>query len=229
MNLSIIVPAYNEEKRIRGFLRELVGFLKGRGSEIIVVNDGSTDNTLGVLGEFGKDIRIISYKRNRGKGAAVKRGIMESRGEKIIFMDADGATPPGEIPKMERMLDEYDVATGLRTSRESRILRKQPFHRVFLSRAFNRVVGMLFHIGVDDYLCGFKGFRRQAARELAGELVSDRWEFDVELMARARRKGFRIKQFPITWSDVKGSKLSSFRDPASILFHLVFLKFRTGL
>ena len=229
MELSVIVPAYNEEERIRGFLKDLVGFLKGRDSEIIVVNDGSTDNTLAVLGEFGKEIRIISYKNNRGKGAAVKMGIMESRGEKIIFMDADGATPPGEIPKMENVLDEYDVATGLRTSRNSRILRKQPFHRVFLSRAFNRMVDMLFRIGVDDYLCGFKGFRRQAARELAKELVSERWEFDVELMARARKKGLRIKQFPITWSDVKGSKLSSFRDPVSILFHLIVLKLRAGL
>jgi dolichyl-phosphate beta-glucosyltransferase len=227
MKVSIVVPAYNEESRIVGFLEDLVNFMKKRGGyEIVVVNDGSTDNTLKVLEKFKRGIKIVSYKKNKGKGGAVREGVAAAKGEKIIFMDADGATSPEEIPGMLRALDDYDLATGTRVSKDSRVLKTQPFHRVLLSKFFNKIVNMLFHLDVKDNLCGFKGFRKDVGKELASEMISNGWEFDVEILARAKKGGYRIMQIPITWHDVGDSKLSSIKDPVKILIRLFYLKFK---
>jgi len=225
-SLSILIPAYNEEFRITGFLKDVVNFMESKSGEVIVVNDGSNDNTLQVLEKFGSYIQIISYKKNRGKGAAVKEGILAANGEKIIFMDADGATPVSEIPKIIKALDDYDMVTGTRAFKDSNILKSQPFYRVFFGKIFNKIVNLLFHVDVKDNLCGFKGFRKDIGKELAGELISNRWEFDTELLARAKKKGYKILQLPITWHDIGHSKLSVIKDPVFMLVRLIILKFK---
>jgi dolichyl-phosphate beta-glucosyltransferase len=229
MKFSIVVPAYNEEQRVGRFLSDLMDYLKDRsGVEVIVVDDGSTDRTVSVVKEF-KDIRIVSYPKNKGKGFAVKKGILAARGEKIIFMDADGATPPDEIPKMLKELDEYDVCIGTRTSKESNIIKWQPTHRVLFSKVFNSFVSLIFNLHLKDFLCGFKGFKKEVGKKLAKDLKSSGWDFDVELLVRARNRGYSIKEIPITWQDQSKSKLYPFKDAPVILINLLKLKFVRGL
>lgn len=229
MKFSIVVPAYNEEQRVGRFLSDLMDYLKDRsGVEVIVVDDGSTDRTVSVVKEF-KDIRIVSYPKNKGKGFAVKKGILAARGEKIIFMDADGATPPDEIPKMLKELDEYDVCIGKRTSKESNIIKWQPTHRVLFSKVFNSFVSLIFNLHLKDLLCGFKGFKKEVGKKLAKDLKSSGWDFDVELLVRARNRGYSIKEIPITWQDQSKSKLYPFKDAPVILINLLKLKFVRGL
>lgn len=226
MDYSIVVPAYNEQSRISEFLKDLIKFNKTGRGEIVVVNDGSTDRTLDVLKGFERNINIVSYKRNMGKGYAVKQGMLSSRGKKIIFMDADGATPASEIPNMLKALEKHDIVIGTRILKESRILKSQPFYRVFLGKVFNKLVNIMFSLDITDNLCGFKGFEGNIGRKLAKEMISHSWEFDVEILVRAKKHGYNIFQIPIKWQDVDNSKLSSFKDPVIIFINMFFLMFR---
>jgi dolichyl-phosphate beta-glucosyltransferase len=222
MRFSVIVPAYNEELRIGAFLKALLKFMESwRGSEVIVVNDGSRDNTLGVLKGFGSKIKVVSCGENRGKGWAVKEGMRAARGDRIIFMDADGSTRPDQLPRMLKALDHADMAIGTRRLRES-----QPFLRTALSACFNALARFLFRLHAKDCLCGFKGFRREAAKRLAEEVRSNRWEFDVELIARARSDGYAIAQVPIRWSYAEGSNMPIISEPPKMLFRLLCLRLR---
>ncbi len=207
--LTVIVPAYNEENRIVSFLSDLEAFKKKNHvlKEILVVNDGSTDKTLKKLEVFGKRIRIISYKTNKGKGYAVKKGLLAAKSDFVVFMDADGSTSPSELPKMIEALKKYEFVTGTRASKKSKIIRKQPFQRIIAGKVFNRLVLIIFNTGINDSLCGFKGFRKETGRKIAKKLVSERWIFDVELFARAKKEGIEIGVIPITWKHVGEAKM----------------------
>ena len=186
MNLSVIVPAYNEEKRMVPFLKDMINFCdtRLRGSfEVLLIDDGSTDQTVEVARSIArgrKYFRVVSHEKNMGKGAAIQTGVNEARGETIIFIDADGSIAPSEIPTMTQKLKEYDVVIGSRTLEGSRV--EQPIFRRMTGGAFNLYSNLLFAISVDDTLCGFKGFRRSVAKELFSDLKSKRWIFDVEIL-----------------------------------------------
>ena len=234
LDYSIIVPAFNEEKRITGFLNGLAEVVKkNKTGEIIVVDDGSTDKTLEVLAGFSKQfsnkaglelIRIISYKPNKGKGWAVRKGMLSSRAGKIIFMDADGATPSSEVPRMLELLDKHDIVIGTRSSNNSHV--SEPPHRSVPAWMFNKMVEKLFHLGVRDCLCGFKGFSGDIGRSIADRLVSTGWEFDVEILSMAKAQNLDIFEQPIKWHYVKGSKISLLKDPARLFLRLLSLKRR---
>jgi len=228
--VSIIVPMFNEEKRIGNLLPGLIKFCRQsiRSYEIILVDDGSVDGTVAKARSLAKggNARIVLNGVNRGKGAAVKAGFKAAGGDKMIFMDADGSIKPGEVARMLPLLDKNDIVYGTRISEGARITRPQPASRVIAGKTFNMLVNLMFGINVYDTLCGFKGFRRKAAKQLTEKLESDRFEFDVEMFVHARRLGCSMAELPITWMDVKGSKLNIMRDPLRMLVSLLKLKLR---
>lgn len=227
VEFSIIVPAYNEEKRIKPFLQELKSFCGNfRDCEVLFVDDGSKDNTLGMLKRFkkgNKRISIVSYPVNRGKGHAVRTGVLNSRGKKIIFIDSDGSTRPKMIQRMVKMLDSYDVVVGSRAHKDSRIKTSVP--RRLTGVAFNAYANLLFHNKIRDHLCGFKGFRRGAALVLFENLIDERWVFDVELFYKARKNKFKLHQLPIEWSHKGMSKIRP-GDIVKIFFELMSLRIK---
>ncbi|MBN2421633.1 glycosyltransferase family 2 protein [Candidatus Woesearchaeota archaeon] len=226
MDCSIIVPLYNEEKRALPFLNELISFCKEglEDYEIILVNDGSTDRTLSKLKKVqNNNCRIITYSKNRGKGYAIRKGIFSSKAEKVMFIDADGSIKPKEIPKMIEKLEEYDVVVGNRSLEESSI--NQPLLRKFTSSLFNPYVNLIFGLGIEDNLCGFKGFKSDVARKLFSSLDSTGWIFDVELFYRINKLNFTLTNIPIEWEHKDNSKMSIY-DPFKMAFDLIVLKRR---
>ncbi len=224
--ISVIVPAFNEEKRIKPFLQTLLFFKEKNNfiEEIIVVDDGSSDATLSILKQFEGKIKIISYKPNMGKGNAVKTGILAAKGSFVCFMDADGATPASQLSAMFDALQGNDLVVGNRKTEKARIIAGQPLYRRFLSWGFNTTVALLFNFNVKDVLCGFKGMRAPLAKEIARQMVSNRWVFDVELIARAKAKGARTGVIAIEWSHVKGSKMRVGLNTVKMLWQLFKLR-----
>jgi len=232
IELSIIVPAYNEEYRIPHFLKKLISFaiINLKNYEIIIVNDGSIDNTKKIVANLinnYKNIKLISYDENRGKGYAILQGILNSTGDFILFMDADGSTTPEEILNMLQIRKKYDpdIIIGTRIAKESTITIPQPISRKILSKFFNIYSNLLFKLKLDDLLCGFKGFNRHVALQIFKDLISYRWEFDVEILYKARKKNFSINQVPIRWKHKEGSKIKKI-DPLFILLNLLKLKLK---
>lgn len=229
MSLSIIIPAYNEEKRIGKFLKSLTSFCRKNLSdyEIIVVNDGSTDKTEEVVKKH--KVKLISYMENRGKGYAVKKGIFSAKKGYVVFMDADGSTRLKEILPMIKILQKNKIVVGVRNTKESKITVRQPLHRVLMGKIFNNFSNFILDIGITDMLCGFKGFEKGTARKLFNPLFSERWAFDVEIMYRARKNGYKITPLPIEWADYKDSKMNVFTEPIRLLFRIFRIKQKVDL
>jgi dolichyl-phosphate beta-glucosyltransferase len=212
MKVSLIIPAYNEAQRLKPFL-ELVAHYNDQHSgsidEVIVVDDGSRDRTAMVAHEFSErlPLRVITHQTNRGKGAAVQTGVLAAQGDCIIFMDADGATPITELPKIIAALKEAQVAVGNRWMSGASTTRHSALRRLagWAYRHYLR----LFGLGQIDTMCGFKGYRREVARELFRDLEEQRWLFDTEIAYRAVQAGYTIKNFPIVWESKDGSKLDA--------------------
>lgn len=212
MSATLVIPAYNEAGRLRPFLASVAAYHKEHPrdiSEIIVVDDGSTDTTAAVARQFTAllpQLDVISYAGNRGKGAAVKKGVLAARGDTIIFMDADGATAIDEFPKMQQALQGHDIAVGSRWMRASQAQRSS-FFRHLAGWAYRRYM-KLFGIGEIDTMCGFKGYQRHVARDLFTNLLEERWLFDTEIAYKAVVRRYHINNFPIRWESKEGSKLS---------------------
>ena len=228
VELSIIVPAYNEENRIKPFLEELLAFCEKELSdyEILVVNDGSTDGTLALLEtHFGslKQFRIVSYTSNRGKGYAVKKGVLSAKGNKLLFIDADGSINPDQIPHFLSALQEFDVVVGDRSSSESTVV-QHPLRKL-TGIAFNSYVRLLFQSHVTDNLCGVKAFKKNVAEDLFSHLYSERWVFDVELFYLIKKRGYTLKRIPLVWEHKEDSKIRLF-DPLKMAFTLFVLRLR---
>lgn len=213
MTVTLVIPAYNEEQRLGVFLARVAHYAAqhpGAFHEIIVVDDGSSDQTVAVARRFAPQLpqlRIISHVQNRGKGAAVQTGVLAAKAELIIFMDADGATDIAELPKMLMALQDHDIGVGNRWLKQSEAKRSSWFRHV--AGATYRRYMQLFGIGNVDTMCGFKGYRREAARDLFTELLEPRWLFDAEVAYKAKRRGWRVANFPIQWRSIDGSKLSA--------------------
>lgn len=210
--VSLVIPAYNEEHRLGPFLESVSRFVQGHPGildELIVVNDGSRDGTSAVVAGFEGRIpalRRLDHSTNLGKGAAVRTGVLAARGELVLFMDADGATPAEEIPRMIERLSDFDLVVGHRWMPGAQTERRSPLRR--LSGWIYRRYMACFGLGDIDTMCGFKGFRRSAARSLFEALGETGWLFDTEICYRALHSGFRIDNLPIRWTSQDGSKLS---------------------
>jgi len=220
MHHSIIIPAYNEAGRILPYLRQITDYLRGRGNpyEILVVDDGSTDATPSVVGSLSASVPEISLLRlpgRRGKGAAVKRGMQAATGQLQLFADADGATPIEELARLEQALETgADVAIGSRAlaSRLPEFSVRARLHRSILGGLFNAAVRQGGIRGIADTQCGFKLFRRAVAQDLFGVATIDGYGLDLELLYVAQRRGYRIAEVPINWTDQPGSKVRIWRD-----------------
>ncbi|MBI3190752.1 glycosyltransferase family 2 protein [archaeon] len=225
--ISIIVPCYNEETRITPFLKKLMMETNDKKYEVIIVNDGSTDSTLEIVSALiknRKNTRILSYKKNMGKGFAIKTGVFSAKGDFIIFIDADGSIDPAEIKNMEKYAEKYDAVIGTRASKES-VVKKQPVIRKMLGMTFNLYVNVIFGIKIKDTLCGFKGFKRDVARVIFNELKSNRWIFDVELFYKIKKGRFSLYQMPIHWVHKENTKIRA-SDPLKMFVDVFSLRIK---
>jgi dolichyl-phosphate beta-glucosyltransferase len=205
VEISVVVPAYNEEERLITTLPHLWRSLARRFAsfEILVVDDGSRDGTSMIVSRFAEDnpqVRLIGYQTNRGKGCAVRTGILEAAGKLVLFSDADLSTPFREVSKLIRAIEEgCDVAIGSRAHGESRIIECQPIYRILMGKIFNKIVRVLAVRGINDTQCGFKCFTRRAALEIFGLCRIDGFSFDVEALAVARLRELKIKEVGVLW------------------------------
>jgi glycosyltransferase involved in cell wall biosynthesis len=217
--LSIIIPAYNEATRIGATLRKILAYLNEQpgGSELIVVDDGSTDDTARVAEEiFSEPARgcvetqVIRVEPNRGKGHAVRTGLLAARGLVALFSDADLSTPISETPKLVQPIrsGQYDVVFGSRAIDRTLIGVHQPWTREQSGKVFNLMVRLLAGLPFKDTQCGFKAFRMDVCRAVVAGARIDRFGFDVELLYVAHRAGLRLLEYPVRWNDAAGSKVS---------------------
>jgi dolichyl-phosphate beta-glucosyltransferase len=209
--LSIVVPAYNEAGRLPRTLEATARYFDRRGDtyEVLVVDDGSSDDTCGVARAWAgsrANVRVLRYDDNRGKGHAVRHGVLQASGDRVLFMDADLATPIEEIEKLEAALTGgASIAIGSRPLRESRLLVRQPWYREMAGRGFNKVVQLVATPGIHDTQCGFKLFTREAAYAVFSRCVLPGFSFDVEALFLARRLGYPVAEIPVRWAHQEGS------------------------
>lgn len=225
----MVIPAYNEETRIVESLGGIVTYLTGRGAEfeIVVVNDGSTDRTADAVERAAADddrIRLLNNDRNRGKGYSVRRGVKASRGDVILFSDADLSTPIEEFEKLARFLDTNELVIASRSLPDSNVVVHQPFYREFMGRIFNMIVRILLVRGIIDTQCGFKLMTRRAAECIFARTRINSFSFDVEVILIAKKHGISVKDIPVRWIDSKGSRVHPIRDSAYMLLDLLRIK-----
>ena len=228
--LSIIIPAYNEEKRITSALARVLDYLstKNYAWEIILVDDGSTDRTTDAARKAVKDkrLKVIKNPINKGKGYSVKKGILASKGEIILFSDADLSTPIEELDKILLWIDEgYNIVIGSRGLADSIIEAPQPWHRQTMGKAFNLLVRLLVLDGFIDTQCGFKCFKRDAAVQVFTLQRLRGFAFDVEVLYIAKKLGLRIKDVPVRWINSPDSRVGIIGGSLSMLLELLKIKF----
>ncbi len=211
--ISIVIPVYNESKRLGPYLRSIFTYAKREHLqyEVIVSDDGCTDDTVVVARKVAKEfsfavLRIVGGKPNRGKGHAVKIGMQQARYDVGLFCDADGSTPITELEHFWKPLETHEVVIGSRRTRGAVISKRQSIVKELLGRAGNRVIQWLTVPGIQDTQCGFKVFRGTAMK-LFDKQTIDRWGFDVELLLMARIAHLRIAQVPVTWKNDEQSKV----------------------
>ena len=206
MKLSIVIPAYNEEKRIIPTLERVLSFIKERAynAEVIVVDDGSKDATASVVSIY--PVRLIRYSPNRGKGYAVNTGMKAATGELILFSDADLSTPIEELDSFLPFTKECGVIIGSRSNR-AKLSKRQPIHRELLGKAFNAIVSLLTVRGFRDTQCGFKLFTKRAANIIVPRQRIFGFGFDVEQLFIAQKHGLRIKEMPVRWMNNEDSRV----------------------
>jgi dolichyl-phosphate beta-glucosyltransferase len=206
LHLSVVIPAYNEEERLRKFVPGIVGFLRSKGQpfEIVVVNDGSRDGTGQVARELAKTypmLRLIELHPNRGKGGAVKAGMLDGRGQYVMFTDADQSTPITELDKLLEKLERegYDMVIGSRAVPGAEVEQPQVWYRALAGKLFG-VGTRLFCIGgIYDTQCGFKAMKREVAQKVFPQVTSNSAIFDIEMLVVAAREGYRIAELPVKW------------------------------
>ena len=229
--LSIVVPAYNEEQRLPATLVRMRSFLDGRDEpyEVLIVDDGSTDNTLAMSRDIAKgwpQLQVLALERNTGKGAAVRLGMLTAAGEHRVFSDADLSTPIEEIEQLRAHLHgDCTVAIASRALPESQIDVHQPVNREVMGRTYNRLLRLSALRGLHDTQCGFKAFTAEAAVVCFTPLRTLRFGFDAEVLLRARRHGWTVAEVPVRWEHKEDSRVSALRDSFGTLYDLMRLRF----
>jgi len=218
LTYSFIIPAYNESARIRPTLDEILRYLaeKGWDAEIVVVDDGSRDDTPNIIREYAAhypQIKLVQNPGNRGKGFSVRNGMLHASGELCLFTDADLSSPIAESQKLfDTIYDGADVAFGSRWLRAKLQTERQPLYRQLLGRIFNLALRVFLGLHYKDTQCGFKAFRREAAQRIFPLQKIERWGFDPEILFLARRMGFKVVEVPVRWAHSEGTRLHPFRD-----------------
>lgn len=225
--LSIIIPAHNESQRLPHSLEQVFGFLGKQDyrSEVLVVENASTDNTYQVLQAFAKNhpSLIVLQETLPGKGRAVRRGIQEAKGEYLFAMDADLSMPVDEIPRFLPPACTCDIAIASRESAGA-VRYGEPYYRHLTGRVFNLLIRLLLLPGLQDTQCGFKCFRASAAKEIFQYQTLTGWAFDVEILLIAQRHGFAIHEVGIPWNYESGSRISVLRDSWRMFLDLLTIQ-----
>lgn len=217
---SLIIPAYNESARLGSTLERVLAYVHAQGwnAEVIVVNDGSRDNTAEIVKSFAaKDpiLRLVENPGNRGKGYSVRNGMLNARGEILLFSDADLSSPIEEAPKLLAALDQgADIAIGSRWLRSETQTHRQPLHRQLFGRIFNLLLRLTLGLKFKDTQCGFKAFKQPAARAIFPLQKIERWGFDPEILFLARKFGFKVKEVPVVWGHSGGTRINPLLDGA---------------
>ena len=221
MLISIIVPAFEESERLGDSVRRILSFIQNDNlaAELIIVDDGSRDNTAEIARQTCAEFpaittKVIRYEQNKGKGYAVKIGLLEAKGEVALFSDADLSTPIEELYKLVEPIQngEFDVTFGSRALDRSLIGTHQPWRREQGGKVFNFIVRTLTQLPFWDTQCGFKAFNMQKFRPLLKLMQIERFGFDVEFLYVANYKGLRLNEIPVRWDHCEGTKVSVFRD-----------------
>ena len=233
--LSVIVPALNEARRLTNNLRALLTYLQDfrPAAELIVVDDGSTDGTARVAEEFFArhpevPARVLRFEQNRGKGHAVRAGLLAAQAPIALFSDADLSTPIAELPKIVEPIEagNYDIVFGSRALDRNLIGHRQPWQREQSGKIFNGIVRLLTGLPFSDTQCGFKAFGMAAARPIIAQGQVDGFGFDVELLLRAQRAGLRLLEVPVRWDHNEGSKVHLVHDSLRMFTEIVSLRGR---
>lgn len=231
-HLSIVIPAYNEEKRIGTTLEGTFRYLNAQtySSEVLVINDGSSDQTAGIVLDFAnrtsERLRLIENPGNCGKGYAVRNGMLQATGEIILFFDADLATPTSEIVKVITPIaeDRYDVVFGSRAIDRSLIGAHQSPLREAIGRAGNWVQYLLTGLKFKDTQCGFKAFRNETAKSVFPLQQIDGFGFDPEILFIAQKQGWRLLETAVRWNHVEGSKVNPIASPIKVLLEVATIR-----
>jgi dolichyl-phosphate beta-glucosyltransferase len=224
---SIVIPAYNEDARIESTLKKIRDFiaLKNWDAEVIVVNDGSSDETVSIVEKYAKGdprLKLVDNHANRGKGFSVKNGMLHAAGEILLFSDADLSSPIEEGLKLfEAISQGADVAIGSRWVQAKLQIQRQPLHRQIFGRIFNRLLRTMLALPFKDTQCGFKAFTRRAAQAIFPLQQIEGWGFDPEVLFLARRLGFKIVEVPVAWAHREGTRISPLSDGPKMLFEMM--------
>jgi dolichyl-phosphate beta-glucosyltransferase len=232
LTASLVIPAYNEVNRIEQCVRNVAAWRAGRPGgfdwEIILVDDGSTDGTASAARRAAEAAQMaltfLVHSRNRGKGAAIRTGVLASSGDPVLISDADLSTPLSEWAKLADKLAAHPVAIGSRAIDGDLVRKRQPLYRVLLGKGGNKLIQLIAVPGIRDTQCGFKLFRGAVARELFGSARIDRFAWDVEVLYLARRKGFSIAEVPVLWFNSLESKVSVWRDTPRTLIDVLRIR-----
>ncbi len=230
---SIVIPAYNESARIEQTLERVLACVSEHGwdAEVLVVNDGSTDNTGAIVEHWMSrhdNLHLIANPGNRGKGYSVRNGLLQARGEIVMFTDADLSAPMEEAERLFAAIESgADVAIGSRWLERGRQTIHQPLYRQFFGRCFNAITRSVMGLPFADTQCGFKAFRRSTAQVIFRLQRIERWGFDPELLFIARKLGYKIREVPVTWGHDERSRMSYLKDGLKMLEEMAFIRWNS--
>lgn len=228
-DLSIVIPSFNEEKRLPATLERVADYIKasGRKTEVIVVDDGSTDRTKEVAESFRgriENLRVVSNGQNRGKGYSVRHGSLEAQGKIVLFTDADLSAPIEEADKLLAKMDQYDVAIGSRAVNRDLIEVHESKFREFAGIVFNKIVRIMLWLPFVDTQCGFKAFRREKCKIIFEQQTIERFGFDPELLYLARHHGLRTIEVAVRWAHSPATKISMWRDSLQMFLDVLIIR-----
>ncbi len=224
---SVVIPAYNESQRIGASLERILQYLAEAGwdAEVVVVNDGSRDDTAALVQRYVERdprVRLLHNPGNRGKGYSVRHGMLHARGELLIFSDADLSSPIAECARLAAAIRQgAEVAIGSRWMRPELQTERQPLYRQFFGRIFNLLLRLVLGLKYKDTQCGLKAFTRHAAMEIFPRQRIERWGFDPELLFLARRLGLRVAEVPVAWAHDERSKINPLVDGLKMFLEML--------
>ena len=227
---SIVIPAYNEGARLGATLEKVLAYLQQQNydAEVIVVNDGSRDNTAEIVRELARTnpaLRLVENPGNRGKGYSVRNGMLNAHGQVILFSDADLSSPIEEMSKLlEALRAGADIAIGSRWLRAEMQTQRQPFHRQVFGRVFNLLLRITLGLQFADTQCGFKAFTRRAAQTIFPLQRIERWGFDPEILFLARKFHFKVKEVPVLWGHSGGTRIHPLKDGSRMFLDMLHIR-----
>lgn len=227
---SIVIPAYNEGARLGATLEKVLAYVHAHNwdAEVIVVNDGSRDNTADIVRTFAAEdpaLRLVENPGNRGKGYSVRNGMLQARGRIVLFSDADLSSPIEEAPKLLQALEAgADIAIGSRWLRAETQTQRQPVHRQIFGRIFNLLLRLTLSLKFKDTQCGFKAFRRPAVQAIFPLQKIERWGFDPEILFLARKFKFKVQEVPVAWGHSGGTRIHPLIDGSRMAMEMVRIR-----